>query len=90
MIPAFDTEGHLPSGIHQTYWEEFQSRFCFFARSNRRLKLCEKIEQLVLTAQASGIVERLIVGGSFVTAIEEPNDFDVIMIFYASVDITAL
>lgn len=67
MIPSFDGEGDLPSGIHKATWAEFQARFCRFARSNRRLRLCKKIEQLIIAARASGIVERLIFGGSFIT-----------------------
>lgn len=90
MISSFDAEGDLPPGIHQATWAEFKNCFCRFARSSRRLRLCQKIEQLVVAARASSIVERLIFGGSFVTATEEPNDFDVVVIFHAAVDVTVL
>ncbi len=90
MIPPFDNEGDLPFGIHQATWQEFQSRFCIFAHSNRRLKLCDTIEQLIIAAKNSGIVEQLILAGSFVTSKEEPNDFDAIIIFQSSVDVTSL
>jgi len=90
MIPHFDNDGDLLHGIHQTTWQEFQSRYCIFALTDRRLKLCEAIEQLVIAARASIIVEQLIFAGSFVTSKEEPNDFDAIIIFQSSVDVTML
>ena len=90
MIPPFDDEGDLPAGVHRATWAEFRDRFCHFVRSDRRLRLCERIEQLVLAARRSGIVEQLIFSGSFVTAIPEPNDFDVMVIFHASVDVANL
>jgi hypothetical protein len=90
MIPPFDKDGDLPPGIHQATWLEFQSRFCIFAHSDRRLKFCEAIEQLVIASHTSGIIERLIIAGSFVTAKQEPNDYDAALIFQASVDVTKL
>jgi uncharacterized protein DUF6932 len=76
MIPPFDTDGDLPQGMYQTMWTAFQERFCIFARSDRRLRLCRQIAQMLEEAQASHIVERLIFRGSFVTSKSEPNDFD--------------
>jgi hypothetical protein len=83
MIPLFDPDGDLPQGMHQTTWTAFRERFCIFARSDRRLRLCRQIEQMLEEAQASRIVERLIFGGSFVTNKSEPNDFDCIIVLKA-------
>jgi hypothetical protein len=80
VIPPFDEDGDLPPGIHRANWEQFHHRFCIFARSDRRLRLCDQIQQMAEQARASGIVERLIFGGSFITATQEPNDFDVLII----------
>lgn len=80
MILPFDIDGDLPPGIHRANWEQFHNRFCIFARSDRRLKLCDQIRQLIEQARTSGIVERLIFGGSFITATQEPNDFDVLVV----------
>ncbi|OGG52206.1 MAG: hypothetical protein A3F84_03855 [Candidatus Handelsmanbacteria bacterium RIFCSPLOWO2_12_FULL_64_10] len=44
------------------------------------MKLCDQIRRLIEQARKSGIVERLIFGGSFITATQEPNDFDVLVI----------
>ena len=81
MIPLFDPDGDLPQGMHQTTWTAFRERFCIFARSDRRLRLCRQIEQMLEEAQASRIVERLIFGESFVTSKSEPNDFDCIFAY---------
>ena len=83
MIPPFDAEGDLPPGRHQTTWHEFQERFCVFMSSDRRLQLCRRIAQMIEEARASQIVERLIFGGSFVSARPAPNDFDCIVVLHA-------
>ena len=69
--------------MYQTTWAAFQERFCIFARSDRRLRLCRQIEQMLEEAQTSHIVERLIFGGRFVTSKREPNDFDCILVLKA-------
>ena len=60
MIPPFDAEGDLPQGMHQAPWTAFRERFYIFVRSDRRLRLCRQIEQMVEEAQASHIVERIL------------------------------
>ncbi len=83
MIPPFDLDEDIPPGVHQATWVEFRERFCIFARSDRRLKLCQQIEKMVEEARASRIVERIIFGGSFVTGQAEPNDFNCIVVLRA-------
>lgn len=80
MIPDFDDQGLLPPGIHQADFDEFRERFAIFDRSDRRLQVFEQLERLVTEARKSAIVTRIIVGGSFVTAKAEPNDFDCILV----------
>lgn len=83
MIPPFDVDGDLPPGRHTATWPEFQARFCIFTHSDHRLQLCRNIAQLINDARASHIVERVIFGGSFVSARPEPNDFDCIVVLHA-------
>jgi hypothetical protein len=85
MIPEFTDTGFLPSGMHRTSIEGFKLRFAQFDRSDRRIRLFEKLEKLVFDAKSSGIVRRLLVGGSYVTAKAEPNDFDCILIMEFSI-----
>ncbi len=90
MIPPFDDAGDLPPGLHTATWAEFRARFCRFVQSDRRLQLCQRLEQLVSDARASGIVTRVLVGGSMVRAIAEPNDFDCIVVLHAATQYNTL
>jgi hypothetical protein len=85
MIPEFTDTGFLPEGMHLASIEEFENRFAQFNRSDRRIRLFEKLDKLIADAKASSIVRRVIVAGSFVTAKAEPNDFDCILILEFSV-----
>jgi len=80
MIPEFTDDGFLPPGIHVASLEEFRQRFNMFTGSDQRLRVFERFERLFLDAQQSGIVQRVFVGGSFVTAKPDPNDFDCILV----------
>ena len=85
MIPDFTPSGLLPPGIHVTSWEEFAGRFCVFKRSDQRLRIGARLQNLFDECRRSGIVIRFVVAGSFVTAKDEPNDFDSIVILDASI-----
>lgn len=80
MIPEFDNDGLLPPGIHQTDLNGFRERFAIFNRSDRRLRIFDQLERLVKEAKSATIIRRVIVGGSFVTAEPEPNDFDCVLV----------
>lgn len=74
MLPSFDSNGPLPPGIHKASAEELEERFGIFVISDRRLRLFGKLKQLMALCRASGIVEKILLGGSFVTAKPDPND----------------
>lgn len=80
MIPELTEQGFLPPGVHQATRDEFKERFVFFQRSDRRLRIFEQIDKLLDQATQAGIVTRIIIAGSFVTAKPEPNDFDCIVV----------
>jgi hypothetical protein len=90
MIPPFDEAGELPPGLHPATWPEFSARFCRFVQSDRRLSLCQQLEQLMNDARTSGIVTRILVGGSMVRATAEPNDFDCIVVLHPTTQYEAL
>ena len=81
MIPEFDSDGELPPGVHVATLDEVRQRFGIFSLTNRRPQLFTKLSELVEVARVSGIVDRLIIAGSFVTAKAAPNDVDVLIIF---------
>jgi len=80
MIPPFDYDGDLPPGMHRTTWPEFKERFCAFASSDRRVDLGRRVEQMIEDARVAQVVDRIVFGGSFVTASPGPNDFDCIVV----------
>lgn len=81
MLPEFDNNGNLPVGIHPVLLDEIQARFG--VNSTRRKWLIDRLREIIATAQATGKLRRLFLWGSFVTAKEEPNDLDVLLIMAA-------
>lgn len=79
-IPEFTTEGLLPPGAFCVEWTTFETRFALFKKSNQRIRVANLLRHLFEEACRSGIVKRFFVGGSFVTAKDEPNDFDCIIV----------
>ena len=82
-IPALDDEGFLPFGIHSCNLDELRERFGTFQRSDRRIPLCDKLELYVKELASTGLAKALIVDGSFATAIDEPNDIDLVLVLAA-------
>lgn len=73
MIPPFEpSTGLLPPGIHEATWEEFVARFGW---TPHRLTLLAGLKAALDALRAAGC-RRAYVDGSFVTAKEEPGDFD--------------
>ena len=73
VIPPFDPEsGLLPPGEHESGWDEIQARFGWNAR--RRQLLDGLADGLAILGTAG--CGRVWINGSFVTAKDEPGDFD--------------
>jgi hypothetical protein len=73
VLPSFDpVSGRLPDGEHEAEWQEVVERFGWNQR--RRQLLDGLAEALGLLAVAG--CQRVWLNGSFVTAKEEPGDFD--------------
>jgi hypothetical protein len=73
MLPAFDVNGRLPPGIHPAALDEIDQRFGR-ASELRRVQL-ESLRWMIDLAKRAG-VRRIVLNGSFVTDIIEPNDVD--------------
>lgn len=84
MIPDFAENGFLPPGVHGASISEFRDRFGQFDRSDRRCRLFESFAEVLEDCRSSGLVERIIVGGSYVSAESEPNDFDCVLMLHAT------
>jgi hypothetical protein len=72
MLPAFDHSGRLPDGEYEIQWEELVERFGW---NVRRRQLLDGLDEAIELLVAAGC-QRLWLNGSFVTAKEEPADFD--------------
>ncbi len=77
MIPPFDDNGYLPPGIHQATLDEIEARFGRDPEV-RRAEM-ESLRWLVHLATEAK-VERVVINGSFVTDVEEPNDVDCVLL----------
>ena len=77
MIPPFDEFGCLPPGIHPVTLEEIDARFGHLSEL-RRVQM-ESVRWMVELAVRAG-VERVVLNGSFVTDIMEPNDVDCVLL----------
>ena len=71
-IPAFNELGYLPPGVYETSWLEFMSRF---AINPQRRRLATGLTAALRKLAVAGC-RRVVIGGSFVTNKEHPNDFD--------------
>ncbi len=77
MIPAFNASGFLPPGIHPATLAQIRDRFG--GSSEIRRAQMDSIGWLINLAVRAGI-ERIILNGSFVTDIIEPNDVDCVLL----------
>jgi len=73
MIPPLDETGCLPAGVHQATLAEIEARFG--RQSELRRVQMESVRWMVDLAVRAG-VQRIVLNGSFVTDIIEPNDVD--------------
>ena len=78
MIPPLNEHGYLPSGIHSATLDEIEERFGH--ESEIRRAEMQSVRWLVALAQTAGVL-RIILNGSFVTDVFEPNDVDCVLLF---------
>jgi hypothetical protein len=76
-IPDFTNEGKLPTGIHLCSGEEFITRFCV---GEIRKDSKKPISDILDYAKSRGAVE-IFIGGSFITANNNPKDLDCVIVF---------
>lgn len=72
MIPGFEPNGNLPSGVHPATWALFMERF---GGTDHRRRLLTGLRRALDSLKAAGCA-RVYVDGSFVTNKERPGDFD--------------
>src|SRR5437764_15397455 len=76
-IPSFRADGYLPEGLYLA--AEAVVLFRFGASTRRRRRLALRLRRWIeLVRQTRG--KRLLVDGSFITAKQEPNDVDAVVL----------
>lgn len=86
MIPPFNDDGCLPEGIYDCAIDEAAERLGSFQSSDRRPQLWARFTEFIREAKGCGFMEAVLVGGSFVTAIPEPNDINLVLVVAAACD----
>jgi len=81
MLPDFSAHGYLPPGIHPASLAEILQRFG--SDTELRRVQGESLGWTVDLARQAG-AKRIVVNGSFVTAVEDPNDIDCVLLIDAS------
>ena len=77
MIPPFREDGNLPEGLFLA--SEAEVTFRFGSSSPRRRRLALRLRRWTELARKIG-GQRLLIDGSFVTAKNEPNDIDAVLL----------
>ena|SRR5438105_292045 len=87
-LPAFNVEGDLPPGVYRATLAEVLERFG--KGSVKRCTVSDRLNRLYQHVTSTGQLARFIVFGSFVTAKEEPNDVDVIVLMEDTFDLSSV
>jgi hypothetical protein len=77
-LPEFNELGDLPEGIHEATLTEVIVRFG--AGTAQRIEVSGRLQRISQLALATGQLDRLLVFGSYVSNVTDPNDVDVILV----------
>ncbi|MBO0698100.1 MAG: hypothetical protein J2P46_06885 [Zavarzinella sp.] len=88
MPLTFDDRGLLPPGVHDATLAEVEASFARFQKTDRRLKLFEKLKAYLTELGRTGWPCEVILDGSFVMSlVDEPNDIDLILVLPGDWDV---
>jgi hypothetical protein len=77
-LPGFNEFGDLPSGRHAASFDEVLTRFG--SGTPQRREVTDRLRRIYSLAVATGHLDRLVIFGSYVSDVAEPNDVDVILV----------
>jgi hypothetical protein len=77
-LPEFNEFGDLPEGRYAASLSEVVTRFG--SGTAQRIVVADRLRRIYELAVATGRLDRLIVFGSFVSDVAEPNDVDAILV----------
>jgi hypothetical protein len=76
-IPEARSDGYLPEGVHEGSEPEVKARFG--AANVRRMYLWSRVARWIELGRKTG-ASRLLIDGSFVTAVDNPADVDAVVL----------
>lgn len=82
MLPEMTQAGDLPPGVYSAGWREIEDRFGHGAEA--RVRAFQKLRRLYELAHRTGNLGRFLIFGSFVSAVANPRDVDIVLIMNAS------
>jgi hypothetical protein len=77
-LPEFNEFGDLPEGRHVASLAEVVTRFG--SGTAQRAAVTDRLRRIYELAVAAGHLDRLVIFGSYVSDVAEPNDIDVILV----------
>jgi len=77
-LPEFNELGDLPEGNHVASLDEVAARFG--SGSAQRQAVTDRLRRVYRLVLATGYLDRMLVFGSYVSDVSEPNDVDVILV----------
>lgn len=77
MIPSFEDSGWLPPGVHPATLDEIDQRF---GRPSELRRVQMESVRWMLDLARRADVQRIVLNGSFVMDIMEPNDVDCVLL----------
>jgi len=77
-LPEFNQLGDLPEGVHAAALGEVVARFG--AGTTQRVGVTARLQRIYELALSTGVLDRLVVFGSYVSETPEPNDVDVVLV----------
>jgi hypothetical protein len=84
-LPVFNEDGDLPPGVHRASLAEVLERFG--QGSFRRRVVADRLTRVYQLVTSTGKLARFVIFGSFVTAKDEPNDVDIILLMEDTFDL---
>jgi hypothetical protein len=82
VLPEMTQTGDLPAGIYGANWTEIEDRFGHGTEA--RVRAFQKLRHLYGLAHRTGNLSRFLVFGSFVSAVANPRDVDIVLIMNAT------
>lgn len=77
-LPAFDSAGELPEGVHQATIDEITARFG--SGTPQRQEVTARLLRIYHLANATEKLDRVVIFGSYITTKPNPNDVDVVLV----------